>query len=151
MVEEIGHLNASHVDLLTLMVQKAKDLEPKARLELGDEGAQFLRGFHSMPSMKLLHLHVISAELQGPRLLTPSHWASFTTTFFIPVDTMLLRLQETGKTQIDLNIERKLKKSTPTCPICKSTFRNNNEGVVDAKAHYKTCYQQKHQIQHANL
>jgi aprataxin len=140
MVEEIGLLNASHLDLLHKMSQKVKTLEALARAELKDEGAEFLVGFHSMPSMKLLHLHFISAELGGARLSRSSHWISFTTSFFIPLDTLIQRLTDTGETQIDTKIESKLKKAKPQCPICNKVYPASDEGVIQIKAHYSICY-----------
>jgi len=40
-------------------------------------------GYHAMPSMQRLHLHVISTDFNSPYLKTKYHWNSFTTSFFL--------------------------------------------------------------------
>jgi len=55
----------------------------------GDPGAsspatetRFMTGFHAAPSMRALHLHVVSRDLRGSGMRTRRHWNSFTTGFF---------------------------------------------------------------------
>lgn len=43
-------------------------------------------GFHAMPSMANLHIHVISLDLYSPALKRFNHYNSFTTVFFLPFD-----------------------------------------------------------------
>ena len=43
----------------------------------------FRYGYHTIPSMLQLHLHVISCDFVSPCLKTKRHWNSFTTEFFI--------------------------------------------------------------------
>lgn len=139
MLAEIGLLTGAQVDLVRGMCEMEKQLTVLARTELKDDSQEFWTGFHSVPSMKLLHLHFISADLNGPRMTKPSHWISFTTPFFIRLPDLLKRLEDSGSPQIDLEAEKKLKKGKPTCPICKLTFKNNEDGVVEAKKHYQDC------------
>ena len=40
-------------------------------------------GFHAKPSMKHLHLHVISVDFISPFLKTKKHWNSFNTRHFV--------------------------------------------------------------------
>lgn len=40
-------------------------------------------GYHAVPSMQRLHLHVISTDFNSPCLKTKYHWNSFTTPFFL--------------------------------------------------------------------
>ena len=46
----------------------------------------FRAGFHVVPSMKHLHLHVISQDFDSARLKNKKHYNSFTTPFFIDVE-----------------------------------------------------------------
>lgn len=50
----------------------------------------FKIGYHSVPSMQRLHLHVISDDFVSPCLKTKVHWNSFTTTFFMTSDGIFL-------------------------------------------------------------
>lgn len=42
-------------------------------------------GFHAIPSLRLLHLHLISADLLAPALKKKHHWNSFATAFFVTI------------------------------------------------------------------
>jgi aprataxin len=58
------------------------------RARRGEDGriGPWALGFHSVPSMRRLHLHVISRDFDAPSLKTKRHWNSFTTPFFLDVD-----------------------------------------------------------------
>lgn len=83
-IDSIYNLNKTHVDLLKefglifKMIQKDhSDIDLQA-------------GFHAIPSMKRLHMHIISRDMISPCLKTKIHWNSFTTPFFISYDGQLL-------------------------------------------------------------
>lgn len=57
----------------------------------------FLVGFHAIPSMKQLHMHAISTDFRSPSLKTKTHWNSFHTPFFMPIDAVLAQLREQGR------------------------------------------------------
>lgn len=42
----------------------------------------FRFGFHAVPSMAQLHLHVVSQDLRGSGMKHRKHWNSFATDFF---------------------------------------------------------------------
>ncbi|XP_078436435.1 APRATAXIN-like protein isoform X2 [Wolffia australiana] len=47
-----------------------------------DPSLTFRLGYHSVPSMRQLHLHVISQDLDSEHMKNKKHWNSFTTAFF---------------------------------------------------------------------
>uniref|UniRef100_A0A8C3UJ45 Aprataxin n=1 Tax=Catharus ustulatus TaxID=91951 RepID=A0A8C3UJ45_CATUS len=47
------------------------------------ESLEFRLGYHAIPSMSQLHLHVISQDFDSPALKTKKHWNSFTTDYFL--------------------------------------------------------------------
>uniref|UniRef100_A0A7M4FYX2 Aprataxin n=1 Tax=Crocodylus porosus TaxID=8502 RepID=A0A7M4FYX2_CROPO len=47
------------------------------------ESLQFRLGYHAIPSMSHIHLHVISQDFDSPCLKTKKHWNSFTTEYFL--------------------------------------------------------------------
>lgn len=51
----------------------------------GNHLENFKIGYHALPSMQQLHLHVISNDFDSPCLKTKKHWNSFCTDFFLPV------------------------------------------------------------------
>ncbi|KAG5184213.1 hypothetical protein JKP88DRAFT_181425, partial [Tribonema minus] len=43
-------------------------------------------GYHAVPSLEPLHLHVISQDLDGHSMKTPKHWNTFATPFFLETE-----------------------------------------------------------------
>lgn len=138
MVDQIAHLTIAQLPLLEQLVDLVPTLTKIANAEPGHEHLEFMQGFHSVPSMKLLHMHFISTDLNGPRMTTPAHWVSFTSSFFIKLPDALQRLRE-GKISINADVEKKCKEAAPNCPKCLITFDKTKEGVVKVKEHFQTC------------
>lgn len=65
LIESVNHLNASHISLVEKMVEVADDI---TRPHLPTHS--FLYGFHAIPSMRYLHMHVISDDFQSDKLKT---------------------------------------------------------------------------------
>lgn len=78
-ISGIYKLNRSHVNLLEDFGQMYKKIQE-------DEDYSFKVGFHAVPSMQRLHMHIISTDMVSPCLKTKIHWNSFTTEFFLPYD-----------------------------------------------------------------
>ena len=53
----------------------------------------FRLGFHAVPSMSQLHLHVVSQDLRGDGMKHRKHWNSFATDFFRDVDDVIRELR----------------------------------------------------------
>jgi diadenosine tetraphosphate (Ap4A) HIT family hydrolase len=54
----------------------------------------FQLGFHSVPSLKHLHMHVMSQDFEkGPALTNKKHYLSFTTAYFLSASTVLREFQ----------------------------------------------------------
>ncbi|XP_024216739.1 aprataxin isoform X2 [Halyomorpha halys] len=78
-IPSIKDLTGSHLPLVKKMDLKGREI---AREKGG--GRKFKFGYHAEPSMKRLHMHVISDDFNSPTLKTKKHWNSYTTGFFIP-------------------------------------------------------------------
>lgn len=80
--EDISSLKVvtkKHFSLLKHMDDVARKL-----CERGDcKGKNFKIGYHAVPSMVRLHLHVISDDMNTPCVKTKKHWNSFNTDFFL--------------------------------------------------------------------
>ncbi|KAF9584717.1 hypothetical protein BGW38_005441 [Lunasporangiospora selenospora] len=57
---------------------------------------EFRMGFHIIPSMIQLHLHVISQDFVADALTKKNHWNSFTTDFFVEPETVIKVINEKG-------------------------------------------------------
>jgi aprataxin len=56
--------------------------------------SQIRMGFHAVPSMTPLHLHIISDDFHAPALKTKKHWNSFSSDdFFLNIDQVIQRLE----------------------------------------------------------
>lgn len=75
-ISSIYKLNKSHLNLLDEFGSLLKTIKEEHDCELR-------AGFHAVPSMHRLHMHVISTDMNSPCLKTKVHWNSFTTDFFI--------------------------------------------------------------------
>jgi len=78
-------------------------------------------GYHAVPSLTPLHLHVISRDLSSPRLTTKKHWNSFThPDLFIPADYVEQQLtSDHGRVQLKALEElHEAELSSPKCYVC---------------------------------
>merc|ERR1719384_106411 len=80
-----------HQDLLNIMVEKAKE-----HIVAKYPESKFKLGFHAIPSMAQVHMHVISQDFHSPCLKTKKHWNSFNTEYFVPCETVLNLLIKQG-------------------------------------------------------
>eukprot|EP00047_Mylnosiga_fluctuans_P014051 m.34967 g.34967 ORF g.34967 m.34967 type:complete len:455 (-) comp5286_c0_seq1:1278-2642(-) len=91
----------------------------------------FRTGFHACPSMRQLHMHVISQDFDSQHLKTKRHWNSFTSPFFVGSKIVYKTLRDKGvvrfeRTEYERYLERDL-----GCHVCKETFRT----MPQLKAH----------------
>ncbi|XP_013146768.1 PREDICTED: aprataxin [Papilio polytes] len=82
-------------------------------------------GFHAVPSMQRLHMHIISKDMVSPCLKTKVHWNSFTTALFKPYNDVLEELKKYGSIKEVANEEYKTLKSAPLkCNQCSYVPKN---------------------------
>ena len=95
----------------------------------------FRIGFHAMPSMSQLHLHVISQDFHSAALKNKKHWNSFTSSFFVPVQHAIARLERGESVAFDLAAAKALTKAPLCCHRCGADMKN----MPTLKAHILTC------------
>lgn len=105
---------------------------------LGKTEDGFKVGYHAQPSMKHLHLHVISKDFSSEFLKTKKHFNSFNTDFFIDAPRIRRELQEDGLVAqwSEATLKRLLGqdleccgKSFPNMPKLKEHIHRDHEGV----------------------
>ncbi|KAN0033259.1 hypothetical protein ACTA71_002683 [Dictyostelium dimigraforme] len=116
----------------------SKDNDHNNNLKKSD----FKFGFHAIPSMKRLHLHIISNDYNSKYLKNNKHWNSFTTDFYIPFDNILNELKSNGKVKIDQIKYNSILSQKKECPICK--LENKNLEIL--KDHYTNCLEKVKKI-----
>jgi aprataxin len=93
-------------------------------------------GFHSVPSMAQLHLHVISTDYDSPCLKTKRHWNSFTSSFFLQLDDVIAALQGTaGGVAVDAAAAEALLHQGLACHRCGVALKN----MPALKEHLQSC------------
>ena len=95
----------------------------------------FIIGFHAVPSMSRLHCHVISSDLISTGLRTKTHYNSFTTRFFVPLEVVLLELTTVGKFNVPHDKVNQLLKLDLKCHKCKRGMKN----MPTLKGHLEVC------------
>ncbi|XP_048218022.1 aprataxin isoform X3 [Perognathus longimembris pacificus] len=61
---------------------------------------RFRLGYHAIPSMSHVHLHVISQDFDSPCLKNKKHWNSFNTEYFLESKAIIKMVQEAGKVTV---------------------------------------------------
>lgn len=90
-------------------------------------------GFHAVPSMAQVHMHVISQDFLSPSLKNKKHWNSFNTEYFVPLDKVKQLLSKHGnlrEAKVHSDKEELLKKDL-ICNQCDYKPKN----LPDLKKH----------------
>ncbi|XP_009480140.2 aprataxin isoform X1 [Pelecanus crispus] len=82
------------------------------------ESLEFRLGYHAIPSMSQLHLHVISQDFDSPALKTKKHWNSFTTDYFLNSQDVIEMVRSKGKVMVKDHVSELLKLPL-RCHCCK--------------------------------
>ncbi|KAI8921853.1 hypothetical protein DFJ77DRAFT_444408 [Powellomyces hirtus] len=134
--EGLSGLSRDDLPLLDCLKKRADELIAQNVAE--NSKLKFRAGFHAVPSMKQLHLHVISQDFDSVALKNKKHWNSFTTSFFKDFDEVQSLLQSTGSVKYDHAAHEALLKGPLLCHICKAEQRN----MPSLKQHIAQCGQQ---------
>nr|BAC40657.1 unnamed protein product [Mus musculus] len=66
----------------------------------GSSKLRFRLGYHAIPSMSHVHLHVISQDFDSPCLKNKKHWNSFNTEYFLESQAVIKMVQEAGRVTV---------------------------------------------------
>ena len=92
-------------------------------------------GFHAAPSLRQLHLHCISPDMDSPALKTKAHYLSFKEPFFLELEAVARELREAGRLEYDPAAKHALLKGPLSCHGCGAVQAN----VPQLKAHIAAC------------
>ena len=136
-VKSLNDLTKAHLCELREFHNLAKSI---AAAISGDEPTSFKVGYHSIPSLLPLHLHIISSDLDSPCITTRKHIVSFSSTFFVTADEVENHLESAFVDSLSVNVRgqraQDVLDSTPLeCQYCDRAALN----VPDWKRHNQTC------------
>ena len=118
-ISSLKSLDSSHVDLLQHMLEFSQSFNKSKHKHI-----EFRYGYHAVPSMTRLHMHVISQDFDSPCLKNKKHWNSFTTEFFIDAVKVIELLRSNGKIEINKEHYEGLLKRPLVCHICSKELKN---------------------------
>ncbi|CCW67434.1 unnamed protein product [Phytomonas sp. Hart1] len=136
-------LNSEHVSLLKHMEKAAVEyvqyLRTTEASRLGKR--RFIIGFHALPSLPMLHMHLLSMDLDSACLKTKKHYNSFTTPFFLTVDRVISDLEQNGEFTLnkDVDMLRRMEEQNMKCLWCNRALEN----IPQMRNHIKECSQNK--------
>ncbi|KAF8945977.1 hypothetical protein BGZ47_001630 [Haplosporangium gracile] len=91
-VPTLNHLiNEEGVMIVKQLVDRAKIII--ARESKRSPHLQFKMGFHALPSMRQVHMHVISTDMDSDNTYTISVYNSYTTAFFLTPDQLIRTIE----------------------------------------------------------
>ncbi|KFV81540.1 hypothetical protein N308_05988, partial [Struthio camelus australis] len=99
------------------------------------ETLEFRLGYHAIPSMSQLHLHVISQDFDSPALKTKKHWNSFTTEYFINSEDVIEMVRSNGKVTVKEHTSELLRLPL-RCHLCKQHLSTMPELKAHLGKHY---------------
>ncbi|KAF9086669.1 hypothetical protein BGX29_001290 [Mortierella sp. GBA35] len=122
-----------------------------ATLKKENPHLEFKTGFHIIPSMKRLHLHIISQDFCSASLKKAAHWNSFNTAYFIPPEEVIRVIRGKGsfaKTEAELQEYSRLKKEPLRCNQCSQVMRTMPMLSHHLREHYDRKMQGFEKKQH---
>lgn len=98
---------------------------------------RFITGFHALPSLPMLHMHLMTMDLDSPCLKNKKHYNSFATFFFLTSDRVLQDLESHGRVTLnkDVKVLKRMEEQEMRCLWCGATLAN----IPTMKSHLKSC------------
>ncbi|XP_055013812.1 aprataxin isoform X2 [Boleophthalmus pectinirostris] len=131
-VHNLKALRKEHCDLLRHMHKIGEQMVLQCP---ESDSLRFRMGYHAIPSMSHVHLHVISQDFDSPCLKNKKHWNSFTTEYFIESKDVLHMLESNGRVSVKEGTSELLKLPL-RCHICHRELST----IPALKEHLKTHF-----------
>ncbi|CAL1601389.1 unnamed protein product [Knipowitschia caucasica] len=105
-IPNLKALRKEHCDLVRHMHKVGEQMVCQCP---DSDSLRFRLGYHAIPSMSHVHLHVISQDFDSPCLKNKKHWNSFTTDYFIESKDVLQMLESEGRVGVEEGTSELLK------------------------------------------
>ncbi|XP_060720031.1 aprataxin [Tachysurus vachellii] len=113
-ISSLKALRHEHVELLRHMERVGEHMVQQCHRS---NTLHFRLGYHAIPSMSHVHLHVISQDFDSPCLKNKKHWNSFTTEYFIQSQDVIVMLERDGHVKVKDDVSELLKLPL-RCHVC---------------------------------
>jgi len=136
-LRSLADLRTEHAVMLSKMLGEVGAFVEELRSDVAeaDPPVVWRFGFHAIPSMVNLHLHVISHDLVSDRLKHKKQYNSFATDFFISPQTVLDKLRADGNVTFDRKYYEAALRTPLACYHCDQKFAT----IPRLKEHLATC------------
>ena len=121
-IKSMRELGPMHLPLLQHMHQQAEQLI--SRIHRKEPDLKFRFGYHAVPSMNRLHLHVVSQDFDSPRMKTKHHWNTFNTDYFMDSSAVIEKLKLHSRIVLDEEHYQKVLELPMKCNWCTKTFED---------------------------
>lgn len=145
-LDSVAQLREEHLPLLHHMEELgskwaaaacARDEDPPGTPPVTSSPSRHFRlGFHAVPSMRQLHMHVVSQDFDSPYLKHKKHWNSFASPFFLDARQVAddVRVSGAAGPALPCNLEEVLKGELQ-CHRCSAAQAT----IPRLKAHIRGC------------
>lgn len=134
-IPSLKALRGEHCDLLKHMQRVGERMIQQCP---DSSTLRFRSGYHAIPSMSHIHLHVISQDFDSPCLKNKKHWNSFTTEYFIDSQDVIQMLETNGKVSVKEDTSELLKLPL-RCHVC----HKESATIPSLKEHLKSHFPRK--------
>ncbi|XP_060943921.1 aprataxin isoform X3 [Limanda limanda] len=131
-IPSLKALRDEHCDLVKHMQQVAEQMVQQCP---DSSSLSFRTGYHVIPSMSHVHLHVISQDFDSPCLKNKKHWNSFTTDYFIESQDVVEMLETNGRVTVKEGSSELLKLPL-RCHVCRKELST----IPALKEHLKSHF-----------
>nr|XP_023964281.1 aprataxin isoform X6 [Chrysemys picta bellii] len=128
-ISSLKSVTKEHLELLEHMHAVGEKLIQQC---LDKDSLEFRLGYHAVPSMSQVHLHVISQDFDSPCLKNKKHWNSFTTEYFLNSQDVIEMVETKGKVLVKDGTSELLKLPL-RCHVCKQ----HQSTIPQLKEHLK--------------
>ena len=140
-IDSVAALQKRHIPLLKHIDQRANDLV--ARLKAKDPDAVFRCGYHMVPSMKRLHLHIVSQDFNSFRMRKKHQWNTFNTEYFIDSEALMAIIEEKGCIDVNEKFYEALLQSQMQCNYCFKVYASIQEMTRHIRSHDADSVEQR--------
>ena len=140
-IDSVSDLHKEHLPLLKHMDKKANDLV--SRFKADDPDAVFRCGYHGVPSMKRLHLHVVSQDFDSFRMRKQHHWNTFNTEYFMDSGLVMETIEKVGRIDVHKENYEALLQLQMHCNYCRTLCSTMDEMKSHIRKHDADTVEQR--------
>eukprot|EP00930_Biecheleria_cincta_P003032 TRINITY_DN103972_c0_g1_i1.p1 TRINITY_DN103972_c0_g1~~TRINITY_DN103972_c0_g1_i1.p1 ORF type:complete len:383 (-),score=35.85 TRINITY_DN103972_c0_g1_i1:106-1119(-) len=138
-VAGLGQLTAGDLPMLRRLGAYVSWVLQAAEGQKGDPGLGWVHGVHAVPSLRQLHVHIMTQDLCSPCMKNAKHFSSFRPPFLVALDDIIDTLEQGGDLSGRFNLrtaEEDMKRRSLCCHRCGLDFGRK---FAELKRHLLAC------------